>query len=312
MSYATALVDWLACASAGASGAPIAAMREASEGLLEEILVIGAAGHVLDYDDTYLPGLAHLSAAVAPAALGVGAHVGASMERTLGAYAAGFEAMAALSAASHPSLYDRGWHPTAVCGVVGAAIAGGDLLELDRDQVATAVNLALLGASGLRSAFGSHGKSLQVGMAAATGVRAARLVASGASVPSTVRSGPASFEEVYGGVLAEPDPARPAIIDNWIKAYPCCLQTHSTIEAMVEIRTRGTGPTGSGEIRVHPVSRQAAGFDDVGTGLEAKFSIPYCTALALSRGPRRTAWRPRPSSPRSTRRRGSRGAGSGT
>ena len=35
---------------------------------------------------------------------------------------------------------------------------------------------------------------------------------------------------------------------------------------------------------VHPVSLTAATLDDVHTGLEAKFSIPYLTAYALMRG----------------------------
>ena len=36
---------------------------------------------------------------------------------------------------------------------------------------------------------------------------------------------------------------------------------------------------------MHPVARQAAHLDDVGDGLEAKFSIPYCVAHALVYGP---------------------------
>ena len=34
----------------------------------------------------------------------------------------------------------------------------------------------------------------------------------------------------------------------------------------------------------HPVSRQAAGYDDVETPLQAKFSIPYTTAYTLLHG----------------------------
>ena len=97
----------------------------------------------------------------------------------LAAYAEGFEAMGALTAAGHPALYDRGWHPTAVCGAVGAAVAAAHLLGADRD---TAAGLAALRAGGLRAAFGSDGKSIQVGLAAATGVAAARLAAAGATV----------------------------------------------------------------------------------------------------------------------------------
>src|SRR5213079_1320405 len=85
-----------------------------------------------------------------------------------------------------------GWHPTAVCGVVGAAVAAAALLGADREQ---AERLALLQAAGLQSAFGSDGKSLQVGLAAAAGVRAARLAEAGATASREVVAG---FEQAYG------------------------------------------------------------------------------------------------------------------
>src|SRR3954447_24574566 len=124
-SYRTALIDWLACARAGRSQhAP-----QAARALGDEVVFAGTAGHVLDYDDTYAPGLAHLSAPTAPAALVVGAETGATVGEVLEAYAAGFEVMGALSAANHPGLRERGWHPTAVCGSVGAAVTAARLLE---------------------------------------------------------------------------------------------------------------------------------------------------------------------------------------
>src|SRR5947209_16939286 len=108
-SYRTAMLDWLACAVAG-RGEPAA---RAARSLGDEVVALGAAGHVLDFDDTYAPGLAHLSAPTAPTALVVGASVGATVGEALAAYAAGFEATGALSAANHPALRERGWHPTA-------------------------------------------------------------------------------------------------------------------------------------------------------------------------------------------------------
>ena len=168
-----------ATASRSATGWPVrsgaAASRPrwrrgaAAEGTLGRVAAAGAAGHALDFDDTYLPGLAHLSAANAPVALVLGAERDLSIGEAGEAFAAGFEAMGAVARASHPALYDGGWHPTAVCGVVGAAVCASRLLGLDRDRERAGMALALLRSGGLRSAFGSHGKSLQVGMAAAAG-----------------------------------------------------------------------------------------------------------------------------------------------
>jgi 2-methylcitrate dehydratase PrpD len=279
--YGTALLDWLACASAGREERAAAAALAAGDGVLERIAYAGTAGHVLDFDDTFLPGLAHLSAPTAPVALVLGADLGASIGETLDAYAAGFEAMGALAEASHPELYDGGWHATAVCGVVGAAVTAARLLRLDLERERTAARLALLGASGLRAAFGSDGKSLQVGLAATTGAHAAQLAAGGARVGDTA-TGPAGFEEAFGGAWSGPSPAGPsAIARNWIKPYPCCLKAHSAIEAAAA----ASDPGGPLTVVVHPRARAAARYDDVETGLEAKFSIPYLTAYTLLHGP---------------------------
>jgi 2-methylcitrate dehydratase PrpD len=277
--YATAFLDWLACAVGGLEQR--AARAAAVTG--DRVLELAAAGHVLDFDDTYAPGLAHLSAPTAPAALVVAAETGATVGEALAAYAEGFEAMGAIARASHPALYDRGWHPTAVCGGVGAAVAAARLLAADRR---TAVALALLRAGGLRAAFGSDGKGLQVGIAAANGVHAAQLAAGGASAPLTdAASGPAGFEAAFGGRYREPDGER-AIEQNWIKAWPCCLQTHSSIEAADRARAGGLEPDAGVDVRVHPVSLQAAARGPrPADGLEAKFSIPYVVAYTLLNGP---------------------------
>jgi 2-methylcitrate dehydratase PrpD len=267
--YRTALLDWLACAARGAREPAAVAARAAGDGLLERVAAAGAAGHVLDFDDTYAPGLAHLSAATAPAAVVLGAELGADVGAVLDAYATGFEAMGALARTCHPALYDGGWHPTAVCGSAGAALTAARLLGLDRERSGCALALALLRAGGLRAAFGSDGKALQVGLAA----------------------GAATID----GLLD----AQGAIEQNWIKAYPCCLQTHAPIDAALAARVDGPLPRAARSARagdpppsadrpiaviVHPVSRLAAAVDAPRDGLEAKFSIPYLTAFALLHG----------------------------
>jgi 2-methylcitrate dehydratase PrpD len=271
--YSTALLDWLACAAGGRDEPAARAARE----LGDPVVLAGTAGHVLDFDDTYLPGIAHLSAPTAPAALVVAAELGRSAADALVAFADGFEAMGVLARASHPALYDNGWHPTAVCGGVGAAVAAAALLEAPRDD---AVAIALLRAGGVRAAFGSDGKSLQVGLAAASGVAAAKLAKAGARVP--LERAVAGFEAATGGRYAEPD-TELAIAHNWIKAWPCCLQTHGAIEAADKLD--GNAPDEL-TVTVHPVSVQAAAVGpEPADGLQAKFSIPYLTAYTLLSGP---------------------------
>jgi len=285
--YAAALLDWLACAAAGRHEPAARAARELGHGTHESIVALGAAGHVLDFDDTFLPGLSHLSAPTAPVALALGAELGASAGEALDAFAAGFEAMGAVARASHPALYLGGWHPTAVCGVVGSATAAARLLGLDDDREQAALAIALLRASGLRAAFGSDGKALQVGLSAGAGYLAARLAAAGASVPlDEAVGGSAGFEAAFAARFAWAGEPQPAIAENWIKAWPCCLQTHSSIEVAARARADGLAAGSAAEVRVHPISLEAARYGPrPADGLQAKFSIPYCTAFTMLHGP---------------------------
>jgi len=277
--HRAALLDWLACAYGGREQRAARAARAAGDGLLERVAWLGTAGHVLDFDDTYLPGIAHLSAPTAPAAIAVAAALDRSVGDALAAYAAGFEAMGRLTRAHR--LYDGGWHPTAVCGAAGAAHVAARLLDLDDEQAGAAERLALLQAGGLRAAFGSDGKSLQVGMAAAAGVQAARILSGGASITADVMAGGGGFAAAFGPAAATDD--RASIDENWVKPWPCCLMSHSAIEA-ASIAREALARPGPIEVTVHPVARRAAAYDDVADGLQAKFSIPYVVAHVVRHG----------------------------
>jgi 2-methylcitrate dehydratase PrpD len=290
--YGVAFIDWLACACAGSDQRAARAARASGDGLLGEVAFVATAGHVLDFDDTFAAGVAHLSAACAPAALVLAAHLGLSQGAMLEAYAQGFEAMAAVAAAGHPALYNGGWHPTAVYGPIGAAVTASRLLGLSPALRQNAIAASVLRAGGTRGAFGSDGKSLQVGHAAAAGVQAALLARAGASVDAAAIHGPLGFARVMGarwpsgGLDGGFDATGALAIErNWIKLYPSCLGTHSPIEGAVLARSSGfhfdQQPL---EVFVHPVARQAAHLDSVTDGLSAKFSIPYCVAWTLMHG----------------------------
>src|SRR5947199_28141 len=97
--------------------------------------------------------------------------------------------------AAHPERYRAALLDWLACAVGGArepaaraAAAAADGLSGrvvalgDAGGARRAAGLALLRSGGLRSAFGSDGKALQVGLAAASGVVAAELVAAGATI----------------------------------------------------------------------------------------------------------------------------------
>src|SRR5437763_2043992 len=209
--YLAAFTDWLACACAGAGERAARAVRASGTDLIADVAFAATAGHVLDFDDTFSEGVAHVSAASAPAALVLAAQLGHSLGAALAAYAEGYEAMAAVAAASHPALYNAGWHPTAVCAPIGAAVAASRLLDMPPPQREHAIALGLLRAGGTRGVFGSDGKAIQVGLAAAAGVQAALLARAGATVDQRAIHGPLGFEAVLGARWAPAGAAYPRV-----------------------------------------------------------------------------------------------------
>src|SRR5436309_2316124 len=110
------------------------------------------------------------------------------------------------------------------------------------DWLACACGGAGLRAGGTRGAFGTDGKAIQVGLAAAAGVQAAVLAREGALVDTRAIHGPVGFEAVVGAVWASPRADRPAILRNWIKLHPSCLGTHAPIDATERVRDRAAAP----------------------------------------------------------------------
>ena len=112
-------------------------------------LINGTLAHSLDFDDTHAEGSLHSSAPIVPAALAAAEMVNASGKDLLAAIVVGYEIQIRLSLALNPSdHYDRGFHPTATCGVFGAAAAAGKLLSMDAEGIQNAFGIALSQSAG--------------------------------------------------------------------------------------------------------------------------------------------------------------------
>ena len=133
-------------------------------------LANGTFGHALDFDDINRSLRGHPTVPVLPAALAVGEELKSSGKEFLEAYLIGFEVEAKLGAALNPYLFEAGWYPTSVLGVMGAAAASAKLLKLDSKKVCTALGIAASQASGLRQNFGTMTKPLHAGQTAKSGV----------------------------------------------------------------------------------------------------------------------------------------------
>jgi 2-methylcitrate dehydratase PrpD len=230
-----------------------------------------AIGHVLDFDDLHIESTTHISVVVVPTVLASGGDARA--------YLAGAGVMARLGMLLGWSHYSSGWHATCTAGAPAAAVAAGVAMGLSQQQLAVAMALAVPGAGGVQNAFGTHGKSLQVGFAAHAGVRAARLASAGATADPRALD---TWISLVSGQTRSPDRTGPAIPGGLaIKVFPCCYAMQRPIAAIREIREQLDGPVERVRVRTPKASVQPLIHDRPTTGLEGKFSLPYAIATAL-------------------------------
>ncbi len=262
-------------------------------------LVNATSAHGVELDDTDNSASLHPGNVVIPAALAVAQAVGADGARAATAIVAAYDAMIRIGrAAGAQNQYERGFHPTATCGVFGAAVAAGSLLTLDRDQMARALGIAGSFAAGSLEYInsGAWTKRLQVGGAVQAGVLAALLAARDYQGPSTILEGRFGFLHAYAGSAAVPELTRGldepfAIMGVSVKAFACCRYCQTPVDGLLQLLSRdGIEP---GMVESIDVGLVSAGHPIVAepreqklnprNSVDAQFSLPYSMAVALAR-----------------------------
>jgi len=252
----------------------------------------GVAAHSLDYDDMCFVSLAHPSAPLVPAIVGVGELVRMSGDAVLDAYVVGFEIQARLGRLMNPRHYQRGWHCTSTLGAISSAAGAARLLELGAAGTAHALSIAASSASGLKENFGTMVKPLHAGLAGRDGVLAALLAQSGLSASANAFDGPQGYLRAFdserddlGSVTADLG-SRWEILETGItvKLYPSCAGTHPTLDAVLDLlaEQRFTADdVGRIDVDVDPIVPTILIYDRPAAPLEAKFSLPFCVAAAV-------------------------------
>jgi len=301
------LLDWLAVSiagrdeelvrilidertDAGLTGAAMVVGRSERLALPAAVLVNGAMGHALDYDDVHKSMRGHPSVPVMPVALGLAAHLHLSGADALTAFVAGFETECRVGALCGHDHYARGFHPTATIGTFGAAAAAGRLLGLDTARMTLALGAAGTQAAGLKSSFGTHCKPLHAGRAAEAGLLAARLAARGFTAQADMLGDEQGFARTQSSgfdvAAAQADPVGGFHVPRTLfKYHAACFLTHSSIEALKTLRDlhRVTpADVRAVELHVNPGHLKICGIEAPRTGLEIKFSLHMMAALALA------------------------------
>lgn len=256
----------------------------------------GALIHMLDYDDIYDPGHAHLSAATLPAALVAAAEFGASVRSLLSAVALGNEVMCRLGDVAGWASPTSDWFLTQVFGYFGAAVAYGVLAGLTDDELVSALGLAYMQAGGGKEAafgIGATARAVYPGFAARGGVAACRLARAGIVGPATVFEGAAGLHRIYLGTPMDEAGAAHLTGAGWqvlgarVKQWPCCRISHPYVRGALLARSAVTDPAGvvvRVDARSKPLCEPLAQRCRPATLQDAKYSVPFLVALALVRG----------------------------
>ncbi|MBI5115587.1 MmgE/PrpD family protein [Candidatus Poribacteria bacterium] len=258
--------------------------------ILNAALINGSASHALDFDDVHFQMMGHPTVPVMPALLSLAEVRKSSGRDVLTAFLLGFEAECRIGSSVFPFHYQQGWHATSTIGRFGAAAACSKLLGLDAARMSFGLGVAGTQAAGLKQVFGTMSKPFHAGKAAMDGLLAALLAEKGFTCSEDIIAGEGGFCKVLS-----PDANPELIMQDFGKTYAIgnvmfkrhasCFETHPTIDAALDIRSKVRADD-IAEVRVSavPVALEIAGKTEPSTGLEGKFSLAYCAALALVDG----------------------------
>ncbi len=300
-----ALLDWAAVTIAGtleplseilADEARIDAPGEAS--LLGRklrvagswaVLVNGATGHALDYDDVNERMIGHPGVVVFPPLIALAEEHDFNILQILDAAILGYQVAAAVGGATGPGHYALGYHVTGTIGSFAAVAAAAALLRLDAQQTLMALGIAASQAAGLKAMFGTMTKPLQAGHAAQVGWMAARLARRGyTSAPDSLEATQGFWATHFGNRQADValalDAQREAITETLFKHHAACYLTHASIDAVRLLVEGGLRPDEVEAIHLL-VPTQILGSCNIAdpvTDLECKFSLRHAAAMALS------------------------------
>jgi 2-methylcitrate dehydratase PrpD len=203
----------------------------------------GIAAHSLELDDVVNAASLHPGVSIMSAALPAGSQAGVNGKDFIAAVVAGYEVTVKLGIALDPAAhYARGFHPTATCGTLGAAITAAKLFNVDLPTLSNAIGIAGSQAAGSMEFLsdGAFTKRFHAGWSAHSGIIAAQLAKDGFTGPHTILEGKFGFLHAYS---TNSNPEK--ILADWghpyevmrtsIKPHACCRYKQGPIDCVLKI-----------------------------------------------------------------------------
>lgn len=257
-------------------------------------LINGISSHTAELDDGVISGIIHPGTPVFSALLPDAQRNQISGDDFLLGIVAGYEASVRIANAIQPSHKLRGYHATATCGSIGAAIGILTMSRADPAIIKNALSAAAVSASGSLKVLEDNSvlKPFNPGHAAVSAITAVALARSGFAGPTDPLEGNAGFLAMMADAW---EPAELfgstgrglAIEQVYFKPYAACRYCHPAIEAAILVRSnKEFNPQQISGIRVSTYKLAVRNHDHttVESVASAKMSIPFSVAVALHQG----------------------------
>jgi 2-methylcitrate dehydratase PrpD len=253
---------------------------------LDDALVDAAAATAHDYDDTHVRTVIHATPPVAGALFSLARKRKVSGPQLMHAFLLGVETTCRMGNAVTPGHYERGWHITSTCGVLGAAVAAAKILNLDASRMKHALGIAATQAAGLVEVLGSMARILNAGFAARNALGAALLAEQGFQGPERPIEGLRGFVNVFGGnndlaSVTEGLGQRWELLNVSYKPYPCGVVLHALIDACLQLKNKHPERL---VVSQHPLAMERTDRPEPRNAIEARLSAQHAVAVALLRG----------------------------
>lgn len=255
-------------------------------------LINGYSAHIYDFDDLNWRAIVHPAAPVFAATLATAEFAKSTGNNFIGASILGYEVSCRIGYAVSPE-HHHGFHSTGTCGVFGAAVGAGKLLGLDEKQTTYALGIAGTQSAGLQEVLGTMCKPLHPGKAAMDGVISSLLAKEGLNSTTKIIEGDKGFCKVMSPKGYDESRVTDGIGEGFevmntvIKKYSSCGETHSAIDATLSILKKNKIKADyitAIEVHVTPTMHDVARFDTPTSGLQGRFSFPFCVALSIVDG----------------------------
>ena len=263
-------------------------------------LLNGTLAHSLDFDDTHAEASLHSSAPILSAALAAAQMNKSSGQELITACVVGYEVQIRLGLAGGSSAhYKKGFHPSATCGIFGAAAAAGYLMGLNKEQYISAFGIALSQSAGSMQFLtdGAWTKRSHVGQAAQNGLSCAIMAGEGFKGPSQAFEGQWGYLHSYasGGDVNKATTGLGEEFETLnlgVKPYPSCRYSHAAIDGLIELKKELKFSSddlddidiGLSETALNIIGYPLTDKQHPKSVVDGQFSMPFCAAVTVKSG----------------------------